>query len=189
MKGGVGTASVYLGNGIYVGAIVVVNSAGSPVNPADCRLWGAQFGLGDEFKGLATPTAAECHPLPANGSDDLNATIAVVLTNAPLEKAAAERMAAMHTTEWPGRSTRSIHWPTATPYSRCRPAAETPLRVNDPAAGSMLNAVFNAGASTLSRAIAKAVLSAETVGQQELLRSIPIGLPETGRPAGLADQR
>lgn len=164
MKGGVGTASVYLGNGIYVGAIVVVNSAGSPVNPVDCRLWGAQFGLSDEFKGLAAPTAAECHPLPANGSDDLNTTIAVVLTNAPLEKAAAERMAG-NAHDGMARAINPIHTlADGDTVFAVSTGGGTPLRVNDPAAGSMLNAVFNAGASTLSRAITKAVLSAETVG-------------------------
>ena len=42
----------------------------------------------------------------------------------------------------------------------------TPLAVNDPADSQQLNAVFNAGATTLSRAIAKAVLSAQSQGDR-----------------------
>ncbi len=165
MKGGVGTASVYLGDGIYVGAIVVVNSAGSPMNAADCSLWGTQFGIGDEFAGLATPTAAECRPTAAaTGSDDLNTTIAVVATNLPLEKAAAERMAS-NAHDGMARAISPIHTlADGDTVFAVSTTGGTPLRINDPAAGGKLNSVFNAGATALSRAIAKATLSATTVG-------------------------
>ncbi len=42
--------------------------------------------------------------------------------------------------------------------------SRTPLRVNDPAAERQLNAIFNAGATTLTRAITKAALSARSIG-------------------------
>jgi L-aminopeptidase/D-esterase-like protein len=165
LKGGVGTASVYLGDGIYVGAIVVVNSAGSPVNPADCSLWGTQFGIGDEFAGLRKPSASECRPPATTAGDDLNTTIAVVVTNLPLEKAAAERFAS-NAHDGMARAISPIHTlgDGDTVFGVSTGDGTTGLRINDPTAGGKLNQVFNAGASTLSRAISKAILSARTVG-------------------------
>lgn len=97
MSSGVGTASVYLGDGVWVGALVIVNPAGSPVDPSDCSLWGVHYGIGGEFDGYQEPTEAECRgPASAeaqtSSEESLNTTIAVVATNAPLEKAAAQRM-------------------------------------------------------------------------------------------------
>ncbi|MGI8416697.1 MAG: P1 family peptidase, partial [Nakamurella sp.] len=165
LKGGVGSASVYLGNGIYVGAIVVVNSSGSPVNPTDCSLLGAQYGLPGEFAGLSTPTAKECHATPiAGGSASLNTTIAVVVTNAPLEKAAAERMAG-NAHDGMARAINPIHTlDDGDTVFGVTTGSGTPLRINDPAADRQLNAIFNAGATTLTRAITKAALSATSIG-------------------------
>jgi len=38
LKGGIGTASIDLGNGVIVGAIVAVNSFGSTANPQTGKL-------------------------------------------------------------------------------------------------------------------------------------------------------
>ena len=46
LKGGIGSASVVLDDGITVAALVVLNSGGSPVDPATGELWGARYGLG-----------------------------------------------------------------------------------------------------------------------------------------------
>jgi L-aminopeptidase/D-esterase-like protein len=171
LKSGVGTASVYLGNGIYVGAIVVVNSAGSTVDPKDCSLLAARLGLGDEFAGLKTPTAAECHPASISAEDNaLNTTIAVVATNAPLEKAAAERLSG-NAHDGMARAINPIHTladgDTVFGVSTATGAvAQTPLRNNNPADGRTLNSIYSAGADTLSRAIVKAILSAESVGSR-----------------------
>lgn len=166
IKGGVGTASVYLGDGIYVGAIVIVNSAGSPIDPATCELLGAQFGIGNEFSGLKKPWRSQClNPKTASSkSDGLNTTIAVVATNAPLEKAAAERMSG-NAHDGMARAIRPIHtlYDGDTVFG-VSTGKGTPLRINDPAASPQLNAIFGAGADTLSRAIAKAVLAADSVG-------------------------
>ena len=165
-KGGIGSASVYLGDGIYVGAIVIVNSAGSPVDSRDCSLVAARFAIGNEFAGLRTPTAAECHPVAADG-DALNTTIAVVVTNAPLEKAAAERFA-VNAHDGMARAIDPIHTlADGDTVFGVSTGTGTPLRINDPAAGRQLNAIFNAGATTLSRAIGKAILSAQTIGTSQ----------------------
>lgn len=163
LKSGVGTASVYLGDGIYVGAIVIVNSAGSPVDPRDCTLLGASLGIGDEFKGLRAPKRSECHPRKLD-QNNLNTTIAVVATNAPLEKAAAQRMSA-NANDGLARAINPIHTlADGDTVFAISTGTGTPLRVNDPAASRTLNSVFNAGANTLSRAVAKALLSAQSQG-------------------------
>ena len=74
-KGGVGTASVTLDNGVVIGAIAVVNAVGLPV--------GVRSAAGD-FEKLNHP-GAEAQPL--------NTTLVVVATNAVLNKAECKRTA------------------------------------------------------------------------------------------------
>ncbi len=69
-KGGVGTASLTLENGVVVGALAVVNALGLPFNPA------------------AAPAAGDSDAPPA-----LNTTLVVVATNAILDKAECKRTA------------------------------------------------------------------------------------------------
>ncbi|MFI7335635.1 P1 family peptidase [Micromonospora aurantiaca (nom. illeg.)] len=167
MRGGVGTASVHLGDGIYVGAMVIVNPAGSPVDPADCTLYGVKYGIGNEFAGYKAPKKKECNPStpPAAAAEQpANTTIAVVATNAPLEKAAAQRMSG-NAHDGMARAISPIHTlgDGDTVFAVSTGKGEA-LQINDPADSRQLNAIFNAGASTLARAIAKAVLSSESIG-------------------------
>ena len=62
LKGGLGTASVDLGNGVIVGAIVAVNAGGSTVRPRKLRKW-RKMGSPVPF-GLPTPclTATQSSP-------------------------------------------------------------------------------------------------------------------------------
>ncbi|MEV4103465.1 P1 family peptidase [Nonomuraea sp. NPDC049649] len=164
LKGGVGTASVVLGNGVVVGAIVVVNSVGSPVDPRDCSLYAARYELGKEFRGLETPKAKECHPRNSADSPSLNTTIAVVATNAPLEKAAAARMAS-NAQDGLARAVNPMHTlADGDTIFAMSTGSGTPLRVNNPADSRQLNEIFNAGADTLTRAVGHAMLSAHSVG-------------------------
>ncbi|AXO36381.1 P1 family peptidase [Micromonospora chalcea] len=164
LRGGVGTASVHLGDGIYVGAMVIVNPAGSPVDPADCTLYGVKFGIGDEFAGYKAPKKKECNPPSTAAQQPANTTIAVVATNAPLEKAAAQRMSG-NAHDGMARAISPIHTlgDGDTVFAVSTGKGEA-LQINDPADTRQLNAIFNAGASTLARAIAKAVLSSESIG-------------------------
>jgi L-aminopeptidase/D-esterase-like protein len=52
LKGGIGTASSVLDGGATVAALVVVNAAGSAVDPHTGQLHGARFGLDGEFPAL-----------------------------------------------------------------------------------------------------------------------------------------
>lgn len=195
LRSGVGTASVHLGDGVYVGAFVIVNPAGSPVDPSDCSLWGVHYGLGGEFDGYRTPTAAECpdgDAAQAGASESLNTTIAVVATNAPLEKAAAARMSG-NAHDGMARAINPIHtlYDGDTVFAVSTGDGE-PLQVNDPADTRQLNSLFTAGATTLSRAIAKAMLSAESAGDRlsycDTYRSACADMPqlEQWRTAGQA---
>src|SRR5450631_1070371 len=59
LKGGVGSASVVLSDGTTVAALVVVNSLGSCVDPANGELYAARFGLAGEFRHLRLPDVDE----------------------------------------------------------------------------------------------------------------------------------
>jgi putative pantetheine hydrolase len=101
--GGVGMASTVLAAGPTVGALAVVNAAGSPVDPATGELYGARYRLPGEFAGLARPDRADLEAWRPPGSGaaagsallntTLNTTIGVLATDAPLTKAQCARLA------------------------------------------------------------------------------------------------
>lgn len=97
LKGGLGSASAILPNGVTVSALVAVNALGSPTIGGSRHFWAAPFEIGAEFGGLGTPA-----PWPADAADPItklgpapggNTTIAVIATDAVLDKAGAKRLA------------------------------------------------------------------------------------------------
>ncbi|MEI2299828.1 P1 family peptidase [Ensifer sp. MJa1] len=99
LKGGLGSASTVLPNGITVGALVAVNALGSATVGSSRHFWAAPLELNGEFGALGLP-----HPLPADAADirikfrdrqsaAANTTIAVIATDAVLTKAEAKRLA------------------------------------------------------------------------------------------------
>src|SRR5215207_2145686 len=90
LKGGVGSASLRLPDGTTVGALAIVNAVGSAVD-SQGRLSAERYGLPGEFPTLRTPT--EPPPEERASVPGMNTVIAVVATDAPLDKAAAKRMA------------------------------------------------------------------------------------------------
>jgi L-aminopeptidase/D-esterase-like protein len=119
LKGGLGTASVELSTGVTVGGLVITNAVGTPVNFANCSLFGAVYEVQNEFAqyGYKTPSAEECakarpkaeNPLPSQpplqikaqlekDPDDPNSTqsattIGVIATNAKLTREQANILA------------------------------------------------------------------------------------------------
>jgi len=92
LKGGVGWAEATLPNGARVAALVVVNAAGSAVDPTTGRLWADRSGR------LRTPTTDERVALErarSGSAPSLNTTIGVVLTDATLTKAQARKVASV----------------------------------------------------------------------------------------------
>lgn len=98
LKGGLGSASLVLGNGITVGALVAANPVGSVTIPGSCKFWAAPFEIGDEFGQAGLPEEAPDleatflgkHTALAPGA---HTTIAVVATDADLTQCQAQRMA------------------------------------------------------------------------------------------------
>jgi L-aminopeptidase/D-esterase-like protein len=95
MKGGLGSASISLPNGLVVGAIVAVNAVGDVIDPTTGMVVAGV--RTDDGKGLADARVLLRSPLPARGAPQPggNTTIAIVATNARLTKAEVSRVALM----------------------------------------------------------------------------------------------
>ncbi len=98
LKGGLGSASLVLDSGETVGALVAVNAFGDAVVPGGPEFWAGPFEIGDEFGGLGPASRRVPPGLPARrkpGAFDagINTTIAIVATNAGLDKAGCWRLA------------------------------------------------------------------------------------------------
>lgn len=159
-KGGLGSASTVLQNGVTVGALVAVNPTGSVTVGRSRHFWAAPFELGDEFGGIGLPS-----PIPADAQDVRlkfreasaiqNTTIAVIATDAVVTKAAAKRLAiAAH-----DGFARAI-WPAHTEVDGDLVFALATGRSGvtlDPEAAVELGA---AAAATMARAIARGVHAA-----------------------------
>ncbi|MDN4642718.1 P1 family peptidase [Arthrobacter sp. PsM3] len=100
-KGGVGTASMTLENGVVVGAVAVVNALGLPYGTSPPQPEPGSVRLSDE--GASTPRVAAAAAKAGNGTrgasappgepPPLNTTLVVVATNAVLDKAECKRTA------------------------------------------------------------------------------------------------
>ncbi|WP_328323729.1 P1 family peptidase [Kribbella sp. NBC_00382] len=161
LKGGVGTASVRLSDGTTLGALVIVNAAGSAVDPQG-RLSAERYGLPNEFPVLRTPT--DPPPDLPGRMPGMNTVIAVIATDASLDKAATKRMA-MVAHDGLARAIDPIHTLVDgdSIFALSTGKDATRLTVTTPATLLQLETIFAAGARTLSRAIGHALLAAETV--------------------------
>jgi L-aminopeptidase/D-esterase-like protein len=93
MKGGLGTASRRLPNGLVVAAIVAVNAVGDVIDPETNKvIAGARNADGTLADVRALVRSGALSPTPRAGE---NTTIGLVATNAALTKAQATRMALM----------------------------------------------------------------------------------------------
>lgn len=167
---GMGTASVKLSNGYTVGAIVGLNPAGSPIDPRTCLPYGIFLELENEFN-LVQPSQGECAGAssgrvgPNDGSDNAptNTTIALVATDAPLSDLEAERMAVIANAGL-ARSIRPIHGigdgDTVFGMSTTPPSYTL--------SNADLQAIFNAAADALGRAVVHAVVESEQVGSSRM---------------------
>lgn len=98
LKGGLGSASTVTGTGVTIGALVAVNALGSVAFGDGGHFWAAPFEKGAEFGGRGLPPAMPddadriVHKL--SGSEPgTNTTIAVIATDAKLDKGEARRLA------------------------------------------------------------------------------------------------
>lgn len=95
VKGGIGSSSIDLGNGLKVGAIVAVNSLGSIYNPEDGSLIAGPRSTDDSemYDSMKLITSRDFN-LPKS-SESSNTTLGVVATNATLTKEQANKLASV----------------------------------------------------------------------------------------------
>ncbi len=154
LKGGVGSASLVLAGGATVGAIVAVNSWGATVRPDCGRFWAAELALSGEIDPQpAVPDGAfdpedfsQTRTAVAGGAT----TIAVVGTDATLDKPGCRRLAIM-AQDGLARAIRPIHTPfdgdsvfALATGTGPRAEAEALLRLGSAAADCLARAVMRA---------------------------------------------
>jgi D-aminopeptidase len=157
LKGGVGSASAVTRGGHVVGALAVVNAAGSVVVGAGPWFWAAPFERDGEYGGHGFPS-----PLPVGalaprtkaGAQE-STTLAVVATDAALTKAQAKRVAVMAQTGL-ARAIHPVHTPLDGDVVFAVATGSKPAP--DPLLG--LTEIGTAAADTLARAVARAVYEA-----------------------------
>ncbi|WP_137930012.1 P1 family peptidase [Mesorhizobium comanense] len=166
LKGGLGSASTRLDNGVTIGALAAVNPTGSVTVGRTRHFWAAPFEIGNEFGGLGYPS-----PMPDDAKRILlkyrdkqasmqmenggNTTIAVIATDAVLTKAAAKRLAMSAHDGF----VRAI-WPTHTPAD-----GDLVFALATGSSGITLEAdaaidLFAAAGATMARAISRGVHAA-----------------------------
>ncbi|HJU15308.1 MAG TPA: P1 family peptidase [Stellaceae bacterium] len=161
LKGGIGSASLVLADGVAVGAVVAVNSRGSVARPDCGRLWAADLALPGEIDDQPPPAAAfdpedfsGCGPAIPGAST----TIAVVATDAALDKSGCRRLAIM-AQDGLAYAIRPAH----TPYDGDMVFALS-TGAGPPVAPAVLLRLGAAAAHCLARAVMRAVLAAEPLG-------------------------
>ncbi|HLL11904.1 MAG TPA: P1 family peptidase [Rubrivivax sp.] len=163
LKGGVGSASVVLPNGIIVGALVSVNSEGAPYDSSG-DLFGASYALGGEFKELKRAFSPNRAPASLPGGPLRSGTNAVVATNVQLTKSQATRLAEM-ADDGVARAVNPAHTPgdgdTLFVLGTARLAMEA---LGEP--NAVVTQIGTAAANVVSRAIAHAMLSARSTACQ-----------------------
>ncbi len=97
LKGGIGSASAQTRDGLTVGALVAANAAGSVTVGAGEHFWAAPFEQGKEYGGRGWPASFGDDALVfrSKGAPGANTTLAVVATDAKLNKAQCKRLAVM----------------------------------------------------------------------------------------------
>ena len=93
MKGGLGSASIKLPNGLVVGAIVAVNSVGDIIDPYTGKVVAGSLNPDDTFVDARLLMRSGGPVRPARPGE--NTTIGLVATNAKLTKAQVTKMAQM----------------------------------------------------------------------------------------------
>jgi L-aminopeptidase/D-esterase-like protein len=167
-KGGLGSASV-VWQGVTVGALVAVNSFGSPADPLTGGLWAGPYAIAGEYPhghGLAAGfrppgawTKAERAGSAGGAGAGANTTIAVVATDAGLTRAEARRLAIM-AADGMARALRPVHTPfdgdSVIALATGRAALDGPRPL-------ALSALGTLAADTLARAVGRAIWQADAI--------------------------
>jgi L-aminopeptidase/D-esterase-like protein len=165
VKGGIGSASIDLGGGLIVGAVVAVNSVGSALMPDGTTYWAWPFELDGEFGGSKPPGGqADMGKPEPDGSRLLtqdrlrpgaNTTLGAVACSAELTTAECTRVAMM-AQDGIARAVRPSHslfdGDTVFALASCAVTLDEGQR-----RAIQVSRIGSAAADCLSRAIARAV--------------------------------
>ncbi|WP_162784739.1 P1 family peptidase [Paracoccus suum] len=165
LKGGIGTASVELDNGIIVGAITAVNAVGTPVDFSDCSLRAVDLAIGDEFGAYKSPSREECDAAlekakidAETGKPHANTTIGVLATNAKLDKEQVKQLAEA-VSRGHGRAIDPIHL--ISDGDSYFTLATGEVTADD----AQIQQIYAAAENAFARAIVHATLKATSVGE------------------------
>jgi L-aminopeptidase/D-esterase-like protein len=158
-----GSASLVLGTGTTVAALVAVNSLGSTVDPSTGTFWEARLEIGEEFAGRIRPQVVL--PVFSPGAPGENTTLAVVATDAALTKPQAKKIAMM-AQDGISRAIRPAHTMFDGDIVFCLATGKMPLPVKPgfftaPVAQT-INELGHAAADCLARAIIRGILDAQS---------------------------
>ena len=168
LKGGLGSASVVTAGGIMIGALAAVNAVGSTTIGDTPHFWAAPFEVDAEFGGRGFPEKIPSDALVPDftGRPGENTTLAIIATDASLDRPMLKRLAIMAQTGL-ARAINPAHTPldgdlVFAVSTGDKPAPEPLWQL----AGLGIHA-----ANVLARAIARAVYAADSFAAE------PKGLP------------
>lgn len=171
VKGGIGSASASLGDGMVLGVIVAVNAVGDIFDAETGKLLaGARNAEGTGWRGHTVGRSVGS-AFPGATSTATNTTLGVIATNVPLGKADLTKLAQMGHDGY-ALAIRPAHLPfdgdtlfalSTTPDVRSTGAAE-------PAQLAMMGTLAS---GLIARAIARAIRAATSVGGIPALRDLP----------------
>lgn len=159
LKGGLGSASCKLETGVTVGALVAANPVGCVTTPGERHFWAAPFELNGEFGGLGPDPSPAPRDLSVSRKAAMvagtNTTIAIVATDASLDKAQCKRLATA-AQDGLARAIVPSHGPMDGDLVFAASTGRHALTVPD----RDMHLLCHAAAVTLSRAIARAIFEA-----------------------------
>jgi L-aminopeptidase/D-esterase-like protein len=170
-KGGLGSTSIVAEDGLTVGAIVAVNAVGSPLVPGTDVFWAFPFELNGEFGGRRLKSdyrgvRDEVPPDMRGPRARANTTIAIVATDADLDRVELKRVAIM-ASDGLARALRPAH----TPFDGDITFAVATSRraISEPRPREVMR-IGNLAADCLARAIARGVHEAKSLGESRSYR-------------------
>lgn len=167
LKGGLGSASALTDDGLQVGAIAAVNPNGSVVMPDSDAFWAWPFEQEGELGGQSPPVG-RTHDLeldiPGAGFPGTNTTLVVVATNLAIDRAAARRIAIM-AHDGIARAVRPVHTPFDGDTVFVISTGAKPIQGGADAVPGALSRLGSLAADCVTRAIARGVYAAETLGE------------------------
>jgi L-aminopeptidase/D-esterase-like protein len=171
-KGGTGSASAITDDGFTVGALVAVNSLGSPLMPGTDVFWAFPFEQNGEFGGrrLKAAVASDLDlPFDMKGAlPGANTTVAIIAVDADVSSVELKRIAIMAADGF-ARALRPVHTPFDGDIVLGVSTSKRPVR--EPRARNLMR-LGSIAADCLSRAIARGVYEAKTLGTMKSYREL-----------------